>query len=55
MIGLGIITYKSGKVEIIENLIKFCRENNYSSAGCYVVINNKQRAHKDIVKITKLW
>jgi hypothetical protein len=48
------ITYKSGKVEIIENLIRFCRENNYSSAGCYAVINNKQQAHKDIIKITKL-
>jgi predicted transcriptional regulator len=48
------ITFKDGRTEIISNLSKFCRENNYNVAGCYNVINNKQPAHKDIIKIAKI-
>jgi predicted transcriptional regulator len=47
------ITFSDGRVETISNLRKFCNERNYNSAGCYNVINNKQPAHKDIIKITK--
>jgi hypothetical protein len=48
------ITFNDGRVEIISNLRKFCNERNYNSAGCYNVINNKQPAHKDIIKIAKI-
>jgi hypothetical protein len=48
------ITHKDGKVEVIENLVKYCEDENYNPTQCYNVINNKQQAHKDIIKITKL-
>lgn len=48
------ITYKDGKIEVIENLSNFCKNNNYNLACCWNVINNRQPAHKDIIKITKL-
>jgi hypothetical protein len=48
------IFYKNGNIQIIENLNKFCKQNNYSQSACYFVINNEQPAHKDIIKIIKL-
>jgi hypothetical protein len=48
------ITHKDGKVEVIENLVKYCEDENYNPTQCYNVINNKQQAHKDIIKIIKL-
>ena len=48
------ITYDDGRVEVIENLSKFCKENNYNRAGCHFVITKKQLAHKNITKIIRL-
>jgi hypothetical protein len=48
------IAYNDGRIEIIKNLVKFCKENNYTSSGCYSVINNTQSTHKDIIKIKKI-
>ena len=48
------ITYSDGRVEVIKNLSKFCREKNYSRSTLDYVIKGKQRQHKDIIKITKL-
>jgi cyclophilin family peptidyl-prolyl cis-trans isomerase len=39
---------------VIENLVKYCEDENYNPTQCYNVINNKQQAHKDIIKIIKL-
>jgi hypothetical protein len=48
------ITYSNGKKEVIKNLSKFCRENNYSESSLNFLKRGVQKKHKDIVKITKL-
>lgn len=48
------ITYSDGRVEIIENLNKFAKENGYSSSCLYSIVNGKNSTHKDIIKITKI-
>jgi predicted transcriptional regulator len=48
------IIFEDGRVEIVENLTKFCREEKYNQSGCYNLINKKQPKYRDIIKITKI-
>lgn len=40
------IEYPDGKVELIKNLSKFCRNNNISDRGMWMVANGYRKQHK---------
>ncbi len=48
------ITYDDGRVELIQGLSAFARENNYNRINLQYVSSGRQKYHKDIVNVEKL-
>ena len=48
------IYYKDGREQIIENVSKFSRENNYAATKIVAVCKGRRNSHKDIVKVIEL-
>jgi hypothetical protein len=48
------ITYVDGRKDVVDNLNKFCKDNNYSHGCAYAMANGRNSIHKDIIKIAKI-
>jgi len=46
--------HKDGREQIIENVSKFSRENEYSATKIVAVCKGRRRSHKDIIKVIEL-
>jgi hypothetical protein len=48
------ITFSSGETLIIENLTKWCKENNYHRSNLIRIANGDRISHKDIISVIRL-
>lgn len=46
--------HKDGKTQIIENVSKFARENDYAATKIVAVCKGRRKLHKDIIKVIEL-
>jgi hypothetical protein len=46
--------HKDGKIQIIENVSKFARENDYAATKIVAVCKKRRKSHKDIIKVIEL-
>lgn len=52
--GSWLIEFEDGHTNIVNSLLKYCKENNYSHGGIYELMRGKRSKVRDIVKITKI-
>ena len=48
------LCFKDGRIQIIDNLKQWCKQNGYHANCVYTVRLGKQKRHKDIIKVEKL-
>lgn len=48
------IFYKDGRTQIIENVSKFARENDYAATKIVAVCKGRRKLHKDIINVIEL-
>lgn len=47
------VTYVDERKEVIKNLSKFCRDNDYSKSSVESLLNGSTKSHKNIAQIVR--